>query len=242
MKIRLYSDVHTEFHADGGRSFVESLDPDGADLVVLAGDVSDATGVRAALVAFAERFRGTPVCYVTGNHEFYLGDRNTTWNEVHRAVGEAPNLHWLNGDVFETHGRRVLGTTLWFYKSAMNGPHEAMNDFRMIGDFRSWVFEENRRSVEFLRRELREGDVVVTHYLPSEACVSPRFRGSALNPFFVCDVTDLILERKPALWLFGHTHDSVDVRVGATRLVCNPFGYARRDQNPRFDEGLTIEL
>ena len=34
MRIQLLSDLHFEFHRDNGRSFVESLDPDGVDVLV----------------------------------------------------------------------------------------------------------------------------------------------------------------------------------------------------------------
>ena len=174
MRIRLYSDVHTEFHADGGGAFIESMDPTDVDILVLAGDLSNAEGIRATLEAFGKQFAGIPVCYVTGNHEFYGGNRETTWKEVRAAARQTPNLHWLNNEVFEFGGRRFLGTTLWFYKSAMNGPVHLMNDFVQIGDFSEWVFEENRKAIQFLDKEVREGDIVITHYLPSEECVAPR--------------------------------------------------------------------
>lgn len=242
LRVRLYSDVHTEFHADGGGAFIDSMDPEDVDVLVLAGDLSNEMGIQSTLEAFGKRFAGIPICYVTGNHEFYGGDRGTTWNKVAEAAAGTPNLHWLNNEVFEFRGRRFLGTTLWFYKSAMNGPVHLMNDFVMIGDFEKWVFEENRKAIQFLDKEVREGDIVITHYLPSEACVAPRYKGSSLNQFFVCDVTKLIETRKPALWFFGHTHDSIDVRIGPTRLVCNPFGYARYQENQKFDEKLIIEV
>ena len=56
------------------------------------------------------------------------------------------------------------------------------------------------------------------------------------------DMTPFILERQPQLWLHGHTHDSRDVTIGKTRLLCNPFGYARSNVNPGFNERLIIEV
>ena len=40
MRLQLLSDLHFEFHRDGGRSFVDSLDPGGIDVLVLAGDIA----------------------------------------------------------------------------------------------------------------------------------------------------------------------------------------------------------
>ena len=52
-----------------------------------------------------------------------------------------------------------------------------MSDFSVIRDFQSWVYEENARAVTFFRRELREGDVVVTHHLPSFCVGGSPLRG-----------------------------------------------------------------
>jgi len=104
------------------------------------------------------------------------------------------------------------------------------------------VYEENARALAFLERELRAGDVVVTHYLPADACIAKRWRGSALNPFFLCDVEPLIRARRPAYWLHGHTHDSVDTVVGATHVLANPFGYARYELNARFRDQAVIDV
>lgn len=79
-------------------------------------------------------------------------------------------------------------------------------------------------------------------YLPAPSCISARFAGDPLNPFFLCDVEALVRTRGPALWIHGHTHDSVDVKVGATRIVCNPFGYVRHEENASFRDDAEIEV
>jgi Icc-related predicted phosphoesterase len=35
----------------------------------------------------------------------------------------------------------------------------------------------------------------------------------------------IIRSRRPSLWIHGHTHESRDYRLGATRIVANPCGY-----------------
>jgi predicted phosphodiesterase len=241
MKIRLLSDLHYEFHADGGRQFTSRLDPEGCDLVVLAGDVCNAEGIEDALGMLAERFAPRPVVYVPGNHEFYGQSRRpSVLAKIRRAVGAHPNLHWLQRQTFEHMGVRLVGCSLWFSKSdADRGP---MNDFRCIPDFEQWVYAESDADAEFLLREVRPGDVVVTHYLPCAEVVAPRWCGSPLNAFFMREMRSVILGKQPALWLFGHTHDSVRTQVADTHLACNPFGYALREENPDFDPNLTLEI
>ena len=69
-----------------------------------------------------------------------------------------------------------------------------------IEDFESWVYDENARAVANFEERLRSGEIVVTHHLPSQCCVAPRFVGHPLNPFFVCELTNLIIERQPRLY------------------------------------------
>lgn len=234
---RLLSDLHLEFHADGGRAFVESLDVQPGEVLLLAGDVAT-SGITAALGMFCERW--DHVVFVNGNHEHYEADRWAVRDRIGLVIREHDNFDWLNKDIVEFDGARILGCPLWFPKSRAN--RDAMNDFRLIRDFESWVYEENRRCVEFLTREMRPGDVVVTHYLPSWKSVAPEYEGSPLNAFFVCDVERLIAERQPALWVHGHTHSSLDYKIGETRVVCNPFGYLGYDVNPAWKPDLRIEV
>jgi hypothetical protein len=86
--------------------------------------------------------------------------------------------------------------------------------------------------------------VVVTHFAPSRGSVAARFAGSPINACFVSDLDACIERWQPALWLHGHVHDSFDYRVGATRIVANPRGYAPKGEveNRAFDPGLVLEI
>ena len=113
----------------------------------------------------------------------------------------------------------------------------------MIPAFNKWVWEESKLDVTFLRRELQEGDIVVTHYLPSWRSVHPIWAGSEENCYFVCDVEELIAERRPAFWAHGHTHESADYGIGPTRVICNPLGYVDLNMlNGKFRENLVFEV
>ena len=65
------SDLHFEFHRDGGAALVASLDPTRADVLVVAGDLAVADGIAPALDLLCERYAPRPVVYVHGNHELY---------------------------------------------------------------------------------------------------------------------------------------------------------------------------
>ena len=58
------------------------------------------------------------------------------------------------------------------------------------------------------------------------------------------DLEALVADSGAALWIHGHTHDSFDYRLGATRVLANPRGYVQDGtaENPDFDPGLTVQL
>jgi len=242
MRLLVASDVHTEFHADGGRSFVDDLDPRGIDVLVLAGDIAVGAHIPAALGLFCERFRDAVVVYLHGNHEFYGSSRPEVLELTRRAAERLDNLRWLDVSEATIRGVRFVGAPLWFPDAPAAAPFKrGMNDFHQIADLEVWVYEENRRARELLDTVL-PGDVVVTHHLPSQRSVAPQYRDNPLNPFFVCDVESTILARRPSVWIHGHTHSSLDYVLGETRVVCNPFGYVRYEENREFSFKCTLEV
>jgi len=96
-----------------------------------------------------------------------------------------------------------------------------------------------------LARTFAGPTVVVTHHLPSARSNAERFRTLATSAAFASVLDDLVVRGRAAAWLHGHTHDSFDYRLGATRIVCNPMGYPRRSggkENANFDPGLIVEV
>ena len=242
MRAQILSDLHFDFHRDGGRSFVESLDPDGVDVLIVAGDIGHMVDCFGTLESLCNRY--PHVIYVRGNHDYYLSDRVQVEEILTGISTRNPNFHTLENDTVTIDGQRFVGTTLWFPTSPMEKMYRGhLNDFNYIRDnFAEWVFEANREAQECLRTTVTTDDVVVTHHIPTPEGTLPHWRRSPLNVFYVTDMTDLIQQAQPKLWAYGHTHDSHDFRIGRTRLVCNPFGYARREENLSFDWKLVVEV
>lgn len=250
MKILVVSDLHLEFQRDGGGALVADFEKD-VDVLVAAGDIAVGSGISGALKLLSKHF--SHVVYLAGNHEYY----GYTRGRVNAIIAEAcyEGVHWLYpGHPVTIDDQRFIGGTLWFPRHP-TAPKHALHDFKLIKDFESWVYDENRETVHFLEQEVRQTDVVVTHHLPSQMSVAPEYKGSSLNPFFVCDVEHVIRKNKPKLWIHGHTHTSCDyyidhpcrtgeglTRDPTTRVVCNPFGYARHEENPKFNPKLVIEI
>lgn len=242
LTLQLMSDLHLEQHRDGGFTFLHSLDPSGVDVLVLAGDIVSArfpTQVRQQFEQLVAKY--PKVFYVPGNHELWGSTADQALTGLRSAISHLPNVVLFDNQVITYKGHRFLGGPMWFpqWSPLYDYASTQMNDFEMVPEFRTWAPQANTKFREFLSRELKTGDVVLTHYLPSMKCVAPPYKGSQTNPFFVSEMDDLILDRAPALWLHGHTHESVDVQLGRTRIVCNPFGYPRI-LNPKYIEKLLI--
>ena len=245
MRLQILSDLHLEFHADGGKSFLASLDPEGVDVLVIAGDLGLVGHLLRALDALCRKY--PEVVYVVGNHEYY----NSSPGEVHEQLGliegVLPNLHWLHHSNVVLKDPRTgkicvfAGTPLWFPKTPDTDTLKGwLNDFQMIEGFEPWVYRENQKAEEFLHKAAPKADVVVTHHLPSYLSVPDRHIGQKTNCFFVCPVEGYMGDRQ--LWVHGHTHDSCWYKAGDTQVVCNPFGYAGRDENPHFNDKLVVEV
>lgn len=243
-KILLVSDVHCEFHRDGGAAALATLGP--ADIAVVAGDLATRGTLFAALRALCARYKD--VVYVNGNHELYGAD--PAWlAEMHHTCSEAfPNLHWLNNTAKEVAGIRFAGATLWFPDRPDNFGHEhRLSDFARIADFKPWVYEQNRAAHALFKQVSGCVDFIVTHHLPHEICVHPQYRGDGLNRFFVDEYCGPIVDTCGArYWAYGHTHIGgiIEVPFTQTKLICNPMGYPneRFRDNFVFNPNFTVTL
>jgi Icc-related predicted phosphoesterase len=144
----------------------------------------------------------------------------------------------ISGENFE-----FIGCTLWFPNLPGNLElSRGWNDFKSIQNFRDYVYKENAISQEFLKQNINENSIVVTHYLPSEKSVHAKYKGDDYNVFFVCDMEDLIKEKNPKLHIFGHTHEKMDYIINKTRLVSNAKGYPNENTAEPFDYFKIVEI
>ena len=249
MKIHVLCDLHVEF---GGFE----VPVVGADVVVLAGDVH--VKEKGLQWVFDQKFK-IPVLYVLGNHEFYREKFPGLIDKLRRDA-EDTNVRVLENDSVEIGGLRFFGCTLWSDMELLGDPHiasiaaaDAMNDYRLIRHSKTYrrltpkdTIAWHSRSVRKLREFLEAGDpkrsVVVTHHAPSIQSIADRYRKDHLSAAFASNMDELIQEHQPHLWIHGHTHESYDYRIGKTRIICNPRGYASTEENKVFRPDLTVKI
>jgi Icc-related predicted phosphoesterase len=237
MRIKLLSDLHLEGIGNDPTRFLPN--PSNADVLVLAGDITvGKIRLEKVLASFAEHYEH--VIFTPGNHEYYKYDI--------RCLDELKvpsNVYHLNPGKITIDGITLVAATLWTdFRNNPIAEQQAswgINDFGAIGGFKTVhasVLHAQHR--DYIAEN--PADVVITHFLPSDACTHPRFRGSILNYYFANNLDNLILDLQPKYWLFGHTHDSINITIGKTRLISNPYGYHNYEVNKEFQKDLILEL
>lgn len=241
MKLLILSDVHLEFYQEAS-AVIQSFPRDGFDVVVLAGDIVSGARFRSDIEQLCDYFAPKPIIFVCGNHEYYHTNRQMVASSLRGIERRKSNFTWLENGSTEVCERKFIGTTMWFRRSAVTNDQSGfLCDFRLIERFREWNYKANSEAIEFLNANVTSDTIVVTHHLPAEVSVHQKYKGDPFNCFFLCDTEPLILDKKPPLWIHGHTHESVDCMVGETRVVCNPMGYPHED-NRMFSANKVVEV
>jgi len=250
LKIQIASDLHFEFYdaRTDIYDFVSNLahGKDAShptetipDVLILAGDTATKGSLPITLDILSNYYKD--IIYVLGNHEFY----KSSIRDVREMVNNLniKNVHLLDNSSITIQGQNFVGSTLWFRDDPKNILYQNnMNDFWMTEDFKRNVYPENLQAIGYLVSEVNKDDIVITHHVPTNASVAAKYKNSTLNRFFVCDMTEFILERQPKMWIHGHTHNSSDHMMGNTRVICNPYGYFKVEENEEFKYNLIVEV
>jgi hypothetical protein len=234
------------------------------DLLLLPGDID--VGGRAVRYADAvASYLGCPILMAIGNHDAY-GDNlrrliATSRKTAAATHGRVAVLEQRRADLLIKSRRvAVLGATLWTDYAlcgdrllAMERAGNALNDHASVrwGDrpFQpSDGYEIHLETRDWLEQEIlvarQDSDLVVvmTHHAPIPNAIPPRYRGSDLSPAFASDMTDEIEAWKPDLWVWGHTHFSMETLVGTTRMVSAQRGYVGEDPGAEAFVPVVLEI
>ena len=231
MKIRLLSDIHQEFYED--RNLYANK---GEDVLVVAGDLNVGHDrCWSALKRFAEYTK--EVIYVPGNHEYYRGNI-AEFDDYLKRFSYGTSIHFLNPGRVSIGGVTFIGAALW---SNFRNDHMAkiscnrlVNDFKLINDFSTSkcadLYEQHAGYIKDQYEAVEGKKVIVTHFLPDRVCIAPQYQGpDIINHYFANNLGDWISDLTDTTWLFGHTHDNVNLEIGETRVIANPYGYNRNE-------------
>jgi Icc-related predicted phosphoesterase len=270
LRLHVFSDLHLEFGPLELTLAVRAGQL--AELVLLAGDIDiKRRGPDWAAATFTQRVAiigGNHEAYGDSLFATIAAGRSAAervsrgrQNEIRFLERETWTMAAADGTPV-----RLIAATLWtdfelFGTETRSGvmarAHAQMSDFHQIRILDE-LLQETRRlepmdvfrlhsmSRQFLETELGtpfDGlTIVMTHHAPSMISISDRFRGDLLTAAYASNLDEVVERFQPALWVHGHTHDSFDYRIGRTRVICNPRGYAPDELNPSFDPALVVEI
>lgn len=232
-----------------------NLSWEGADVVVLAGDINLGTK---GIDWIKSTITDVPVIYVLGNHEYYKGSYPKTLNAIRSRASDS-NVHVLEDKAVVIGDITFHGATLWtdfalLGDSRLNGSicQGKMSDYKMIRRDPSYsklrsidTYVMHQASLKWLRASLESSatrkNIVVTHHAPSIKSIPEEFKNDVLSSAYASNLEPLILEYKPDYWIHGHIHQPIKYHVGGTIVLCNPHGYIDEPYNG-FDKNLIIEI
>ena len=239
LKIAIHSDLHLEF-----RRFVPDITD--ADVVILAGDISNNIQDIEWLYNKLQQQASIPVLFIPGNHEYYHNDFDEMNLFFKDLDAKYQNFHFMNNRVLPIGEYDFIGSTLWTdftlgkpVSEAEAIAANAIADFKVIC-YKNKPFSTQdcsqlfRESVKELDDLLHYGSdrqkIVFTHFAIDEKCSAEQHRGSELTAYFTANVKYLIEKYEPKVWIYGHTHHNErnkpqTFKIGRTTILSNQKGY-----------------
>lgn len=260
--VKIISDIHGELRIPiykrgvvsevSDNAYREIVQPNNTtEILVLAGDIGK---IRPDTLTSFLRYccrNWSDVIHVVGNHEFY--DKKSSRQRIVEQLRDLSsqegleNYHFLDRDILTLDGQRFLGCTLWSVPQSQDG----LNDFKWIrkqttstkrfpiscSDMIDW----HKEDLQWLTDNVREDDIVITHFMPLSTADLISFGHKTTNSVYdsYYGNTDCwhLFHRLPKMWISGHTHQQFRVQVPvpgpvpnrSVPWICNPFGYPGED-------------
>lgn len=250
MDIQIVSDLHIDSWGFGLREPLP-FGPEHVkgDVLVIAGDVCEGLTHLSDYMKTLDEV-GVPILFVPGNHEYFFYDMITYRTRLRSLLRPLKNVTVLDCEEKIFNGVRFIGATLWtnfgLSKRKMMDCENVMPEYEFVkADWEGMpltaddVLARHEEDLNWMDERLSEKfdgpSVVVSHHAPSYRSISKRFLGNSANPGFVSDLSNFVRKHNPALWIHGHTHDSLDYVLDKTRIICNSCGYKGERQDKKWE-------
>jgi len=235
MKINYCSDLHLNQMPKADVVKVLNSLQESADVLIIAGDFLSKKTVNYSAGEYTEQMIKDhdwllettmkslknfekPIFWIPGNHEFHgmkIGDLQLEYQSIIPS-----NVEFLHNKIFYIENQKIVGSTMWYEPTEYKG-----SSSYHIHDFAVDFAAESQRCLDFLQKEVSSDSLVITHMLPSMKSVHEAWRNAKSNVVFVREMDELILERQPKYWIYGHSHNPVpDYCIGNTQILTNPRG------------------
>lgn len=165
----------------------------------------------------------------------------TLWTDMNG--GDPTTIHrikqMMNDFQIIKNSNRILSRRVPLYKKDENGKN-IEDGFKFKKEPSTFspedACDENKKFIDYIttivEREYDKKFVVVGHHAPSKRSIHVNYKNDTImNGGYVSDHDEFILNHPQIkLWTHGHIHHEFDYMIGLTRVVCNPRGYIRHEQ------------
>lgn len=264
--------IGSDFHLDINQNHPFELTSDKDAFYICCGDTSGEPEFRDKWLE-GQAKHGYHGAFILGNHQVYhmfvktIQDMHT---ELRAKFNDyAHGFKFLENDsiYFLEENILLIGCTLWTDFMADgdttisgNIAQFQMNDygwkcFMDSDEIRKLRWQDtiafHNKSMEYIRKTIAEYKqkqpgikiVLMTHHAPSRKSEDMRFMNSILNPAFISNLENFILDNPEIkLWAHGHLHNSCDYMIGECRVICNPRGYISHGEETEFNPNLIVEI
>lgn len=239
MNIKYLSDLHLEFENETISDYFDIAD--GADVVVIAGDLSISTDVHILLETLSDAIYPIPLIYVTGNHDYYRSSKKIVNDRITKSAQKCENLHFLNRSCVVIDGVKFIGVTGWqMWPDYYQAKYYMINDFNHIKHHDYNVSNYAEYDYNFIVDALENTPaslktVVITHILPSYKAFNQQTsefanKGPRTIKAYYNEFDNILIKYKPDVWICGHSHDSIQEIIEDTYVVRNALGYKNTDR------------
>ena len=197
----------------------------GADILIVAGDISDDIGLSLEYLKIWKRHYKF-VLFVDGNHEHKLVmpalyDTHTIGKEMTKT--EYKVIFYIPTRPFMINITAFIGISGWW--NYYGGAGEKTKDLKVR------IIRQASNDYAYIKQMLYhleinvniERIVVITHTVPTKSCTQPEYIGRQYNGLMQ-EIIDSGVYKKLTHWIFGHTHVKYNKTENGIKLICNPRG------------------
>lgn len=222
---------------------------------VMAGDIGDLNTVPIYFRILSYLFPNMKIIYVLGNHEYYGLYWEEAVDNYKDALKDLPNVIVLENELYQDDDNQIVfcGSTLWTNLALHNNVLESQRwvdnrnqdtaDILTKRNQSYWdtitsemMIDRFNESIVKIKEHMKYisiycpnyNKVMVSHFLPHKLTSHPKFKDTVTSPYWCSHVPELFDFQDGQnwdLWIYGHSHNNVNVLVGNTKVMSNQIGY-----------------
>ena len=250
MKIGFKSDIHLDFwvgdttNINKIENFIKKiLSPKEMDVLIIAGDLGHYNYQNSLFLKSLKKY-AKKILITFGNHDLYLVSKKqkekykTSFNRLNEfleMISEIDDVYFLDGEVIEIDGIRILGAGGWYdfsygikhgyslefmQKSWENLMNDAKKIIPKIDPVNFSLLEKEK-----LRINIEKADIVFTHVAPLYINCH---NDVIMDSFYTFYGYDLFADNIK-YWIFGHCHKPFDFYENHIRFLASPLGYPEKE-------------